>query len=60
MTTHDLRFWQHSHDSGTTAEHHAVRRTRWVVGLTFVAMLVELADGWHMASHVGAGNMATY
>lgn len=42
------------------------RRTRWVVGLAAVTMLLEigaglatgsmalLADGWHMASHVGA------
>lgn len=41
-------------------------RTRWVVGITFVMMLAELivgsithslaltADGWHMATHVGA------
>jgi cation diffusion facilitator family transporter len=42
------------------------RRTRWVVYLTFVMMVAELvvgywtrslaltADGWHMATHVGA------
>jgi cation diffusion facilitator family transporter len=42
------------------------RRTRWVVYLTFAMMVVELvvgywarslaltADGWHMATHVGA------
>lgn len=42
------------------------RRTKWVVALTAVTMVVEivagmwtgsmalLADGWHMASHVGA------
>jgi cation diffusion facilitator family transporter len=58
--------WQHDHDFGTDAERHAERRTRWVVALTFVTMLVELAagwltgsmaltaDAWHMASHVGA------
>lgn len=72
MTTHDLKFWRHDHDFGTAAEHHAERRTRRVVGLTFVAMLVELAagwltgsmallaDGWHMASHVGALGAAAY
>lgn len=72
MTTHDLKFWQHNHDFGTTADRRAERRTRWVVGLTFVAMLVELAagwltgsmallaDGWHMASHVGALGIAAY
>lgn len=72
MSTHNLAFWQHGHDFGTTAERRAERRTRWVVGLTFVAMLVELAagwltgsmallaDGWHMASHVGALGIAAY
>lgn len=72
MSTHDLAFWQHHHDFGTTAERRAERRTRWVVGLTFAAMLVELAagwltgsmallaDGWHMASHVGALGIAAY
>jgi len=66
MASHDLNHWQHDHDFGTAAEQHAERRTRWVVGLTFVTMLVELAagwltgsmaltaDAWHMASHVGA------
>lgn len=72
MHTHDLSLWQHAHDFGTQAERSAERRTRWVVGLTFAAMLVELAagwltgsmallaDGWHMASHVGALGMAAY
>ena len=72
MSTHDLKLWQHSHDFGTAQERQAERRTLWVVGLTFVAMLVELiagwltgsmallADGWHMASHVGALGIAAY
>ncbi len=72
MSTHDLAFWQHHHDFSTTTEHSAERRTRRVVGLTFVAMLVELAagwltgsmallaDGWHMASHVGALGIAAW
>ena len=66
MQTDDLTRWQHGHDFGTAAERHAERRTRWVVVLTFVTMLIELAagwltgsmaltaDAWHMASHVGA------
>ncbi|MDP2170077.1 MAG: CDF family Co(II)/Ni(II) efflux transporter DmeF [Rhodocyclaceae bacterium] len=70
--THDLKLWQHGHDFGTPAEDRAERRTRWVVGLAFAAMLVELAagfltgsmallaDGWHMASHVGALGIAAY
>lgn len=72
MSTHDLRLWQHAHDFATGAEHHAERRTRWVVGLTFVTMLVELAagwltgsmalmaDAWHMASHVAALGLAAF
>jgi len=66
MTSPHLSRWRHRHDFGTAAEQHAERRTRWVVALTFVTMLVELtagwltgsmaltADGWHMASHAGA------
>lgn len=72
MHTHDLSLWQHSHDFGTQAQRSAERRTRWVVGLTFAAMVVELtagwltgsmallADGWHMASHVGALGLAAF
>jgi cation diffusion facilitator family transporter len=48
------------------------RRTEWVVGLTFAAMLLEivagsltgsmalLADGWHMGSHVAALGLAVF
>lgn len=72
MSVHDLRDWQHAHDFGTEAERHAERRTRWVVGLTFLVMLVELAagwltgsmslmaDAWHMASHVGALGLTAF
>jgi cation diffusion facilitator family transporter len=72
MHTHDLSPWQHTHTFGTAAEQHAERRTRWVVGLTFATMLVELvagwltgsmalmADAWHMASHVGALGLAAF
>jgi cation diffusion facilitator family transporter len=70
MRTHELSRWQHGHDFGTAAEQHAERRTRLVVALTFVTMLVELAagwltgsmaltaDAWHMASHVAALGLA--
>ena len=70
--THDLRLWQHSHDFGTDREQRAERRTRWVVALAFVTMVIEitagwltgsmalLADGWHMASHVGALGLAAF
>ncbi len=72
MSHHDLTAWQHDHDYGTEADRHAERRTRWVVVLTFVTMLVELvagwltgsmalmADAWHMASHVGALGLAAF
>jgi cation diffusion facilitator family transporter len=52
----------HHHDHSATHE----KKTRWVVMLTFVTMLVEIgigyysnsmaltAEGWHMASHVFA------
>jgi cation diffusion facilitator family transporter len=72
MSTHDLSLWQHGHDYGTEAQLNAERRTRWVVGLTFLTMLVELAagwltgsmalmaDAWHMASHVGALGLAAF
>ncbi len=72
QTNHDLTTWQHSHDFGTARQQHAERRTLWVVALTFVAMVIELiagwltgsmallADGWHMASHVGALGLAAF
>lgn len=72
MSRHDSRLWQHAHDYSTPAQQHAERRTRWVVGLTFAAMLVELtagwltgsmallADAWHMASHVGALGLSAF
>ena len=72
MPNHDLRHWQHPHEFGTAAQHRAERRTRWVVGLTFLAMLAELAagwltgsmalmaDAWHMASHVAALGLAAF
>ncbi len=72
MDTHDLSAWQHGHDFGTASQRHAERRTLWVVGLTFAAMAIELVAGWltgsmalladglHMASHVGALGLAAF
>ena len=72
MPTHDLRPWQHSHEFSTDAQHRAEHRTLWVVGITFVTMVVELvagwytgsmallADAWHMASHVGALGLTAF
>jgi cation diffusion facilitator family transporter len=56
---------RHEHDHGLGAPKHE-SKTRWVVALTFAMMIGELvfgyltgslaltADGWHMATHVGA------
>jgi cation diffusion facilitator family transporter len=56
---------RHDHDHGMSAPQHEAK-TRWVVALTFAMMIGELvfgyltgslaltADGWHMATHVGA------
>jgi cation diffusion facilitator family transporter len=56
---------RHDHDHGVGASLHE-KKTRWVVALTFAMMTGELvfgyltgslaltADGWHMATHVGA------
>ncbi|MGB0128852.1 MAG: CDF family Co(II)/Ni(II) efflux transporter DmeF [Rhodocyclaceae bacterium] len=72
MHTHDLSLWQHGHEFGTASERRAEQRTRWVVGLTFATMVVELAagwltgsmallaDAWHMASHVGALGLTAF
>jgi cation diffusion facilitator family transporter len=72
MYTHDIRPWQHPHDFLTDAETRAERRIRWVVALTLVAMLVELAagwltgsmallaDGWHMGSHAAALGISAF
>jgi len=62
----------HTHSSGPESPSAGERRTRIVVGLTFVTMVVEivvglisdsmalLADGWHMATHAGALGVAAY
>lgn len=65
MTVHDHALWRHSHvfDGGNLQ---AERNTRWVMIITLVMMVVEiaagwifnsmalLADGWHMSSHAFA------
>jgi cation diffusion facilitator family transporter len=65
MHIHSLEQWRHSHDFNLDTSE-GERRTRWVVILTAVMMVVEiiagylfgsmalLADGWHMATHVAA------
>jgi len=67
--THDLSPWQHRHDFGADRSV-AERRTRWVVAITLVMMVAEiaagwawqsmalLADGWHMGTHAAAIGVA--
>ncbi len=67
--THDLGPWRHSHrfDAGNRE---GETRTRWVLALTLVTMVAEvaagwwtgsmalLADGWHMGTHALALGIA--
>lgn len=65
MQAHPIDFWQHQHDFAVIEEH-GERRTRQVLILTAITMLLEvaagmaygsmalLADGWHMGTHVAA------
>lgn len=65
MHTHSLDTRQHPHDFAVIQEH-GERRTRQVLIITALTMLVEiaaglaygsmalLADGWHMGTHVAA------
>jgi cation diffusion facilitator family transporter len=66
MHTHSLDQWTHEHVFLGAAHEHNERRTWFVVALTFVMMVGEiaagsvfgsmalLADGWHMATHAAA------
>src|SRR6185503_2900538 len=67
--SHDLSPWQHSHvfDAGNRV---GAVRTRWVLAVTLIPMVVEiatgwgtgsmalLADGWHMGTHALALGVA--
>jgi cation diffusion facilitator family transporter len=65
MHIHILEKWQHSHDFLVNQEQ-AEKNTKIVMLITAITMIVEilagtifgsmalLADGWHMATHVGA------
>lgn len=69
--TTDIEKYQHSHDFGVTSKR-SERRTWFVVALTGLTMVVELfvgylagsmaliADGWHMATHMGALSIAGF
>ncbi len=65
MHAHNMHDWQHDHDFASINQK-GERRTKIVLILTFLTMLLEiaagigfgsmalLADGWHMATHVAA------
>src|SRR5881394_1338593 len=69
LHSHDLTPWQHSHqfDAGNRS---GEARTRWVLVVTLVTMVAEiatgwwsgsmalLADGWHMGTHALALGVA--
>lgn len=67
--SHDLSPWQHRHDFAADRGR-AERRTHWVIAITLVMMIAEiaagwawnsmalLADGWHMGTHAAAIGVA--
>lgn len=68
----DGTLWSHEHTFGQDVHRPGERRTWWVIGLTAVMMVVEiaaglvfgsmalLADGLHMASHATALSIAAF
>lgn len=68
----EVERFRHPHTYGTDQLVAAERRTRWVVLLTVVMMVVEivagtlfrsmalLADGWHMGTHAAALGVAVF
>lgn len=71
MHIHNLEIWEHSHNF-LDDRNQAEKKTTIVLLLTTVTMVVEiiagttfgslalLADGWHMATHVGAFGIAVF
>jgi cation diffusion facilitator family transporter len=72
MHTDHLERWQHPHAFGAGERSAGERRTRWVVAITLVMMVGEiaggmafgsmalLADGWHMGTHAAALGVAAF
>jgi cation diffusion facilitator family transporter len=72
MSSSEIQHWQHAHVFGTATYRSGEGRTRWVVALTSLMMVVEitaglafgsmalLADGWHMATHAAALGVAAF
>lgn len=66
MHSESIEHWQHHHAFGTNVKTRGEARTWWVIGLTTVMMVAEiaaglifgsmalLADGWHMGTHAAA------
>jgi cation diffusion facilitator family transporter len=71
MHLHSLKEWEHDHQFDSVSRTNE-RRTVWVVVLTAVTMVVEiaagvlygsmalLADGWHMGTHVAALGISVF
>ncbi len=71
MHIHTLEQWQHSHHF-SLSQNQAEKKTKIVLLLTAVTMIAEivagtvfgslalLADGWHMATHVGAFGITVF
>lgn len=71
MHTHSIEPWLHSHDFSVDQKQ-AEKKTKIVMLLTAVTMVAEivagsifgsmalLADGWHMATHVGAFGITVF
>lgn len=63
---------QHTHTFGLDQRQAGEKSTHWVIGLTFLTMIVELvagyytgsmaltADAWHMSTHVAALGLAAF
>ena len=72
MHQRELHRWQHQHTFGTDERTTGERRTRWVIVMTFLMMVLEiaagtifgsmalLADGWHMGTHAAALGIAVF
>ena len=72
MHTDDPGRWQHGHDYLASGHERNERRTRFVIALTAIMMVAEiaaggvfnsmalLADGWHMASHASALSITAF
>lgn len=72
MQRTELEDWEHDHAFGTDHVYEGERRTRWVIVLTLVMMVAEiaagswfgsmalLADGWHMGTHAAALGVAAF